>query len=50
VEAYHAGELVPLRQFVVQTTVPPDARVGRRHYAQAWGFFQFNRIGICFCG
>lgn len=41
VEAYHAGELVPLRQFVVQTTVPPDARVGRRHYAQAWGFFQF---------
>ena len=25
-EAYHAGELVPLRQFVVQTTVPPDAQ------------------------
>jgi hypothetical protein len=41
VEAYRAGELVPLRQFVVQTTVPPDAHVGRRYYAQAWGFFQF---------
>jgi hypothetical protein len=40
-EAYAAGELVPLRQFVVQTTVPPDAHVGRRYYAQAWGFFQF---------
>ena len=40
-EAYVEGDLVPLRQFVVQTTVPPDARVGRRYYAQAWGFFQF---------
>jgi len=40
-EAYAAGELVPLRQFVVQTTVPPDTHVGRRYYAQAWGFFQF---------
>ncbi len=40
-EAYAAGELVPLRQFVVQTTVPPDASVGRRYYAQAWGFFYF---------
>lgn len=40
-EAYAAGELVPLRQFVAQTTVPPDAYVGRRYYAQAWGFFQF---------
>jgi hypothetical protein len=40
-EAYAAGELVPLRQFVVQTTVSPDLHVGRRHYAQAWGFFQF---------
>jgi hypothetical protein len=40
-EAYAAGELTPLRQFVVQTTVSPDLRVGRRTYAQAWGFFQF---------
>ncbi len=40
-EAYTAGELVPLRQFVVQTTVSPDLHVGRRCYAQAWGFFQF---------
>jgi hypothetical protein len=40
-EAYAAGELVPLRQFVAQTTVPPDAHQGRRHYAQAWGFFHF---------
>jgi len=40
-EAYAAGELVPLRQFVVQTTVSPDLHVGRRCYAQAWGFFQF---------
>jgi hypothetical protein len=40
-EAYAAGELVPLRPFVVQTTVAPDLHVGRRHYAQAWGFFQF---------
>jgi hypothetical protein len=40
-EAYAEGDLAPLRQFVVQTTVPPDAHVGRRYYAQAWGFFQF---------
>jgi hypothetical protein len=40
-EAYAAGELVPLRQFVIQTTVAPDLQVGRRIYAQAWGFFQF---------
>jgi hypothetical protein len=40
-ETYAAGELVPLRQFVVQATVSPDLRVGRRCYAQAWGFFQF---------
>jgi hypothetical protein len=40
-ETYAAGELVPLRQFVVQTTVSPDLRAGRRTYAQAWGFFQF---------
>ncbi len=41
VEAYAAGELVPLRQFVVQTTVSPDLHAGRRYYAQAWGFFHF---------
>ncbi len=41
VEAYAAGELVPLRQFVVQTTVSSDLHMGRRYYAQAWGFFQF---------
>ncbi len=40
-EAYAAGELAPLRQFVVQTTVSPDLHAGRRTYAQAWGFFQF---------
>jgi hypothetical protein len=36
-----AGELVPLRQFIVQTKVPADAVRSRRHYAQAWAFFQF---------
>jgi hypothetical protein len=36
-----AGELIPLRQFVVQISVPPDARLGRQYYAQAWAFFQF---------
>ncbi len=40
-EAYAAGQLTPLRQFVVQVTVPPDVHAGRRYYAQAWGFFQF---------
>jgi len=40
-EAYQTGELIPLRQLVVQATVPPDTHVGRRYYAQAWGFFQF---------
>ena len=40
-EAHAAGGLVPLRQFVVQTTVSTDLHVGRRYYAQAWGFFQF---------
>lgn len=35
------GGLIPLRQFVVQTRVPADTYVGRRHYAQAWAFFQF---------
>ena len=40
-EVYDAGGLIPLRQFVVQTTVSPDLHLGRRCYAQAWGFFQF---------
>jgi hypothetical protein len=35
-----AGELVPLRQFIVQTKVPADAVQSRRYYAQAWAFFQ----------
>ena len=41
VGAYATGGLIPLREFVVQTAVPPDVQVGRRCYAQAWGFFQF---------
>jgi len=36
-----AGELVPLAQFVVQTSVPSNAARSRRHYAQAWAFFQY---------
>ena len=36
-----AGELVPFEQFIVQAKVPADTRVSRRHYAQAWAFFQF---------
>ncbi len=36
-----AGELIPLRQFVVQTSVSPDAHLGRQYYAQAWAFFQY---------
>jgi hypothetical protein len=39
--AHLAGELIPLREFVVQTRMPVDVQVSRRHYAQAWGFFQF---------
>lgn len=36
-----AGELVPLRQFIVQTRVPADIEASRSHYAQAWAFFRF---------
>jgi len=36
-----SGELIPLRQFVVQTSVPGDAYLGRQCYAQAWAFFQY---------
>jgi hypothetical protein len=38
---YAAGEMTPLRQFVVQTRVPADIDASRRHYAQAWAFFRF---------
>ncbi len=41
VEAWAAGELVPLREFVVQTQASPNIEVSRRHYAQAWAFFQY---------
>jgi len=36
-----AGELVPLAQFAVQTSVPAGAAQSRRYYAQAWAFFQY---------
>ena len=38
---YAAGELIPLRQLIVQTRVPADAHASRQHYAQAWAFFRF---------
>jgi hypothetical protein len=41
VEAWAAGELVPLREFAVQTQASPNIEVSRRHYAQAWAFFQY---------
>ena len=41
VKARAAGELVPLAQFVVQTSVPSNAAQSRRYYAQAWAFFQY---------
>jgi hypothetical protein len=41
VEAWAAGELVPLREFAVQTQASPALEVSRRHYAQAWAFFQY---------
>jgi hypothetical protein len=40
-DTWAAGELVPLSQFVVQTQAAPDVQVSRRHYAQAWAFFQY---------
>ncbi len=39
--AHAAAELIPLREFVVQTRVPADAQLSRQHYAQAWAFFRF---------
>ncbi|MGE5294728.1 MAG: DUF1570 domain-containing protein, partial [Solirubrobacterales bacterium] len=39
--AYAAGELVPLRQFIVQTRVSADIETSRARYAQAWAFFRF---------
>jgi hypothetical protein len=41
VDAWSAGEMVPLREFVVQTQASPNVEVSRRHYAQAWAFFQY---------
>lgn len=41
VRTYAAGELVPLRQFVVQASAPSSASQSRRYYAQAWAFFQY---------
>jgi hypothetical protein len=38
---YAAGELIPLRQLIVQTRVPADAHVSRQYYGQAWAFFRF---------
>jgi hypothetical protein len=39
--AFAEGELIPLREFVVQTRVPSGAQESRQHYAQAWGLFRF---------
>jgi hypothetical protein len=41
VKMYVSGELVPLRQFVIQTEAPASAAHSRRYYAQAWAFFQY---------
>ncbi len=41
IKAYAAGELIPLRQFVVQLKSPASASRSRRYYAQAWAFFQY---------
>jgi hypothetical protein len=35
------GRLIPLKQFVVETKAPADARLSRSWYAQAWAFFHF---------
>jgi hypothetical protein len=40
VRTYAAGELMPLPQFVVQTSAPADICQSRRQYAQAWAFFR----------
>ena len=41
VQTHAAGQLVPLAEFVVQTTVPSSVAQSRRYYAQAWAFFQY---------
>jgi hypothetical protein len=41
VRMHSSGELVPLRQFIVQTKVPSDAGRSRKYYAQAWALFQY---------
>jgi hypothetical protein len=38
---YAAGEMVPLRELIVQTRVSADGHASRQHYAQAWAFFRF---------
>jgi hypothetical protein len=40
-DAHAAGELVPLRRFLVEAHGPLDVEQSRRHYAQAWALFQF---------
>jgi len=35
------GEMMPLRELIVQTRVSADGHVSRQHYAQAWAFFRF---------
>ena len=41
IRSREAGELIPLRQFVVQLKSPANASRSRRYYAQAWAFFQY---------
>jgi hypothetical protein len=38
---YTGGEMMPLRELVVQTRVSADIEASRQHYAQAWAFFRF---------
>jgi hypothetical protein len=40
-QAHAAGELMPLWQFIVQTSAPADISRSRRCYAQAWAFFRY---------
>ncbi len=40
-DAHAAGDLVPLRRFLVEVHGPLDVERSRRYYAQAWALFQF---------
>lgn len=40
-DAHMAGELVPLRRFLVEAHGPLDIEQSRRYYAQAWALFHF---------